>query len=92
MGEKTKSGRPPVNQLWGIYYTDREYALLMGNPLRTVVEAQTKLAAEELAAQLGFGDGCACHVTAEEASKAQWSPSTQSNRQANPKRTGGVTI
>ena len=37
----------PGNQLWGIYHTDREYARVMGDPLRTVVEAPTKLAAEE---------------------------------------------
>src|SRR6266542_2426652 len=44
----------PGNQLWGIYHTDREYARVMGDPLRTVVEAPTKLAAEETAARLGF--------------------------------------
>ena len=44
----------PGNQLWGIYHTDREYARVMGDPLRTVVEAPTKLAAEETAAQLGL--------------------------------------
>ena len=38
----------PGNQLWGIYHTDREYARVMGDPLRTVVEAPTKLAAEEI--------------------------------------------
>lgn len=37
----------PGNQLWGIYHTDREYARVMGDPLRTVIEAPTKLAAEE---------------------------------------------
>ena len=31
----------PGNQLWGIYHTDREYARVMGDPLRTVVEAPT---------------------------------------------------
>jgi len=30
------------NQLWGIYFTDREYARVHGDPLRTVVEAPTK--------------------------------------------------
>src|SRR5438477_4847618 len=44
----------PGNQLWGIYYTDQEYARLMGDPLRTVVEAPTKRAAEEAAGKLGF--------------------------------------
>jgi len=44
----------PGNQLWGIYYTDREYAHLLGDPLRTVIEAPTKRAAEEAAGKLGF--------------------------------------
>ena len=46
----------PGSQLWGIYHTDREYALVVGDPLRTTIEAATKLAAEEAAAELGFGD------------------------------------
>jgi hypothetical protein len=37
----------PGKQLWGIYHTDREYARELGDPLRTVVEAPNKLAAEE---------------------------------------------
>src|SRR6266567_8848611 len=44
----------PGNQLWGIYYTDRECAHLLGDPLRTVIEAPTKRAAEEAAGKLGF--------------------------------------
>jgi hypothetical protein len=62
----------PGNQLWGIYYTDREYAREMGDPLRTVVEAPTKLAAEEVAARLGFTDPWAHPVTTEQAQRAQW--------------------
>jgi len=46
----------PGNQLWGIYYTDREHARELGDPLRTTVEAPTKIAAEEAAAKLGFSD------------------------------------
>ena len=57
----------PGNQLWGIYYTDREYARELGDPLRTVVEAPTKIAAEETAARLGFGDPWAHPVTSEQA-------------------------
>ena len=60
------------NQLWGIYYTDREYAREMGDPLRTVVEAPTKLAAEEAAMRLGFGDPWAHPVTSEQVEQAQW--------------------
>jgi len=62
----------PGNQLWGIYYTDREYAREVGNPLRTVIEAPTKLAAEEAAMRLGFGDPSAHPVTSEQATQAQW--------------------
>ena len=64
----------PGNQLWGIYYTDREYAREMGDPLRTVVEAPTKLAAEEIAARLGFNDPWAHPVTTEQAQRAEWLP------------------
>jgi hypothetical protein len=62
------------NQLWGIYYTDREYAREQGDPLRTVVEAPTKIAAEELAARLGFGDAWAHPVKPEEIEHARWLP------------------
>src|SRR5882762_4233168 len=62
----------PSNQLWGIYYTDREYARGIGDPLRTVVEAPTKLAAEETATRLVFGDSWAHPVSAEQAEQAQW--------------------
>src|SRR6266496_2247342 len=66
----------PGNQLWGIYHTDREYARVMGDPLRTVVEAPTKLAAEEAAARLGFSEPWAHPVTSEVAQRAQWLPKT----------------
>ena len=64
----------PGNQLWGIYHTDREYAREMGDPLRTVVEAPTKLAAEEAAARLGFNDPWAHPVTPEDAQRAGMLP------------------
>ena len=44
------------NKLWGIYHTDREYARTLGDPLRTTIEAPTKIAAEEAAAKLGFNN------------------------------------
>lgn len=69
----------PGNQLWGIYHTDREYARLLGDPLRTVVEAPTKLAAEEAAARLGFGEPWAHPVTPEVAKRAQWPVQRQPN-------------
>lgn len=62
------------NRLWGIYHTDREYARVQGDPLRTVIEAQTKIAAEELAALLGFGEPWAHPVKQEEVRQAQWLP------------------
>jgi hypothetical protein len=64
----------PGNQLWGIYYTDREYAREHGAPLRTVIEAPTKLSAEEEAARLGFSDPLAHPVTPDQVSQAQWLP------------------
>ena len=70
----TKTTVAPGNQIWGIYYTDREYARLMGDPLRTVVEASTKLAAEETAARLGFSGPWAHPVRPEEVQRAEWLP------------------
>ncbi|MEO7297442.1 MAG: hypothetical protein ABI042_02555 [Verrucomicrobiota bacterium] len=52
-------------QLWGIYHTDREHARELGDPLRTTVEAQTKIAAEETAARLGFSNPWAHPVASE---------------------------
>ena len=72
MSMSTTATLKPGNQLWGIYYTDREYAREMGDPLRTVIEAPTKLAAEEAAALLGFSEPWAHPVTAEQAHRAQW--------------------
>src|SRR5438093_8258655 len=69
----------PGNQLWGIYHTDREYARVMGDPLRTVIEAPTKLAAEEAAARLGFSEPWAHPVTSEVAQRAQWLPKRRSD-------------
>jgi hypothetical protein len=40
--------------LWGIYHSDWEFAGTLDDPLRTTVEAPTKIAAEEAAAKLGF--------------------------------------
>jgi hypothetical protein len=62
----------PDSQLWGIYHADREGARVMGDPLRTVVEASNKIIAEETAAQLGFGDPWAHPVSSEEIRHAQW--------------------
>ncbi len=61
----------PGNQLWGIYHTDREYARGLGDPLRITIEAPTKLAAEEAAAKLGFGDPWAHPIASEVVTLAQ---------------------
>lgn len=63
-----------ANKLWGIYHTDREYARTVGDPLRTVVKALTKLAAEEAAAKLGFGEPWAHPVSRELVNRAEWLP------------------
>jgi len=51
----------------------------MGDPLRTVVEAPSKLAAEQAAARLGFGEPWAHPVTAEEAQRAGMLPKHHKN-------------
>jgi hypothetical protein len=71
---KTRAPLKSGKRLWGIYYTDREYARELGDPLRTVVEAPSKLIAEESAAQLGFGDPWAYPVNSVTARQAQWHP------------------
>lgn len=70
----TTATSSPGNQLWGIYYTDREYARLLGDPLRTAIEAPTKRAAEEAAGKLGFESPWAHPVTVEQAEHALWLP------------------
>ena len=57
-------------QLWGIYYRDREFARVKGDPLRTVISAQTKEKAEQEASCLGFEEPWAHPVTWEETQKA----------------------
>ena len=79
-------------QLWGIYYTDREFAREMGDPLRTVVEACSKLAAEEEAARLGFGDAWAHPVTLEQAIKAKWLPQQRNRQHVNQHSAEGIRV
>ena len=55
----------PGKQLWGIYHTDREHARELGDPLRTTVEAPTRIASEETAARLGFSNPWAHPVAPE---------------------------
>jgi hypothetical protein len=59
------------NKLWGIYYTDLEYARTLGDPLRTTIEAPTKIAAEETATKLGFSNPWAHPVAPEVARLTQ---------------------
>jgi len=56
----------PGDQLWGIYFTDREYARLSGDPLLGVVAAPTKAAAEEAAVRQGLPDAWASPLTPEQ--------------------------
>jgi hypothetical protein len=56
---------PKRSQLWGIYHTDREHACEPGDPLRTTIEAPTKIATEEIAARLGFNDPLAHPIASE---------------------------
>jgi hypothetical protein len=62
---KTSATLKSGKHLWGIYHTDREHARELGDPLRTTVEAPTKIAAEETAARLGFTNPCAHPVAPE---------------------------
>jgi hypothetical protein len=57
------------HQLWGIYHTDHEHVRALSDPLRTTIEAPTKIAAEEAAAKLGFSDPRA-HLIAPEVVKS----------------------
>jgi hypothetical protein len=56
----------PGEQLWGIYYTDREYSRNMGDPLLGIVAAPTKAAAEEAAIRQGLPDSWAHPLTSEQ--------------------------
>jgi len=82
------------SQLWGIYHTDREYARLVGDPLRTVVEAPSKPAAEQAAARHGFSEPWAHPVTPEEAQRAGMLPHDRKSRrqQSNRTRSRGIHI
>lgn len=64
----------PGNRLRGMYYTDREYARELGDPLCAVVKAQTKQASEETASKPGFESRRAHPVTAEQARCRLWLP------------------
>jgi hypothetical protein len=74
----TSTTQTSRSQLWGIYYTDRKYACLLGDPLRTVVAAPTKSAAEEAAGKLGFESPWAHPISAKQSHKALWLPSPMS--------------
>jgi hypothetical protein len=93
MNTKQDSTQQSKNQLWGIYQTDREYARELGDPLRTVVEAPTKIAAEELAARLGFDAPWAHPVRPEEVEHARWLPLKRDREQITPiKHISGIHI
>jgi len=79
-------------ELWGIYHLDREYAHSLGDPLLTVVEAPSKVAAEQEAARLGFGGAWAHPVTLDEAMKARWLPKRLQRQLITQTLTGGIRI
>lgn len=72
----------PGNQLWGISPTDQEYARQVGDPIRAVFEAPTKVAAKEAATRLGFGNPWVHPVTSGQAEQAQWLPKRPSSPSA----------
>lgn len=90
----TATLKPGNQQLWGIYHTDREYARLIGDPLRTVVEAHSKLVAEQASARLGFSEPWAHPVTPEEAQRAGILPHERKSRrqQSNRTHSDGIRI
>jgi len=67
----TSTTEKAEGQIWGIYHTDREHARELGDPLRTTIEAPTKIAAEKAAAQLGFSEPWAHPIAPEVATLAQ---------------------
>jgi hypothetical protein len=74
---------PPLNpgdQLWGIYYTDREYARATGDPLLGVVAAPTKAAAEEAAVRQGLSDAWASPLTPEQIKSIRESETREQSR------------
>ncbi len=75
------SNKDSARTLWGIYFTDREYAREVGDPLRTVIAAISKDEAEREAERLGFHSAWAHPVTAEEAGKVQWRPENVTPRE-----------
>lgn len=56
----------PGELLWGIYYTDREYARVTGDPMLGIVAAPTKSAAEAAAVRQGLPDAWASPLTTEQ--------------------------
>ena len=77
------------DKLWGIYHADEARARSEGDPLRTVVNAPTQLAAEEVAARLGFGDASARPIAPEEVQRAQWLPQHRPGHRQELARTKG---
>ncbi len=84
----------PDQQLWGIYHTDRKHAGALGDTLRTTIEAPTKLAAEEAAAELGFGDPLAHPIAPEVVTLARSVLKKHSNyrRELAPKPSRSIRI
>jgi hypothetical protein len=63
MNQSTLPTPNPGDQLWGIYFTDREYARKVGDPLLGVVAAPTKIDAEKEAVRRRLPDAWAHPLT-----------------------------
>jgi len=91
-GMKTAIESNTDTHLWGIYYRDREFARVKGDPLRTVIAAQTKEKAEQEASRLGFEEPWAHPVTLEETQKAEWLPTNIRHLQGRQNFRKGVRV
>jgi hypothetical protein len=81
MNESILPTLKPGEQLWGIYYTDREYSRHIGDPLLGIVAAPTKAAAEEAALTQRLPGSWANPLTPEQIKRireAETRPSEQS--------------
>ena len=79
-------------QLWGIYHRDREFARVKGDPLRTVISAQSKEEAEQESLRLGFEQPWAHPITTEEAILAHWLPVKGQQTQGTKRRSNCVHV
>lgn len=70
----TSTTQPTASNFRVIYYTDREYARVLGDPLRTVIEAPTELDAEEAAPRPGLSEPRAHSNRRDQVQRTEWLP------------------